>query len=136
MNPKTLRAALLLILFASLANAQTLLKTMSATNGTVYSVVKNGGTYYIGGTFTYVGLETGAAGLLTSSVDVPNLDFPSFTGTIYCAISDGSNGWYVGGSIYQADGVSCSQLVHVLSTNTIDPAFNASITSGNVYALA
>ena len=37
--------------------------------------------------------------------------------------------------MYQADGVSCSQLVHVKSDNTIDPAFNASITSGTVYAL-
>jgi hypothetical protein len=135
MRRNKLLTLLLVALAIASTNAQTLVKTMSATNGSVYSVVKNAGKYYIGGNFTYVGLQTGTAGLLTSSSDIPDLNFPSFTGDVRCVISDGNNGWYVGGAMYQVDGNSCSQLVHVLSNNTIDPSFNASITSGNVYAL-
>src|SRR6185436_15105565 len=136
MKHQNLPAALLLIIFGFTAQAQTLVKTMSSTNGTVYSVTNDAGIYYIGGSFTYVGLQTGTAGLITSSSnDIPIMDFPAFTGDVRCAVSDGSNGWYVGGSMYLADGISCSQLVHVLSDNTIDAAFNASITSGTVYAL-
>src|ERR1043165_2892959 len=136
MKNKNLLPALLSLIFSFASHAQTLVKTMSSTNGTVYSVTNNAGIYYIGGSFTYVGLETGTGGLITSSSnDLPIMDFPVFTGDVRCAVSDGSNGWYVGGSMYQADGISCSQLVHVLSDNTIDPAFNANITSGTVYTL-
>ena len=106
---------------------------MSSTNGTVYSVVKNSGKYYIGGNFTYVGLQTGSAGLLTSSVDVPDLNFPVFTGEVRAIVSDGNNGWYMGGNCTW-HGNWCSQLVHVKSDNTIDPAFNASPNSA-VYSL-
>src|SRR6185295_9878478 len=134
MTRENLLSALLVIIFGFTTQAQSLVKTMSSTNGTVYTVTNNAGIYYVGGNFTYVGLQTGTAGLLTSSNDIPNLDLPAFTGEVRCAISDGSNGWYVGGSMYLADGVTCSQLVHVLSGNTIDPAFNAS-PNGAVYAL-
>jgi hypothetical protein len=134
MTRENLLSSLLVIFFGFTVQAQSLVKTMSSTNGTVYSVTNNAGIYYIGGSFTYVGLQTGTAGLLTSSSDIPNLDFPAFTGEVRCAISDGSNGWYVGGSMYQADGNTCAQLVHVLSGNTIDPSFNAS-PNGAVYAL-
>jgi hypothetical protein len=136
MKHRNLLALVLLIFLGAAAQAQSIVKSMSSTNGTVYTVVKNAGTYYVGGNFTYVGFQTGTAGLVTTSSDIPNLDFPAFTGDVRCVISDGANGWFVGGSMYQADGISCSELVHVLSDNTIDAAFNVNITSGTVYALA
>ncbi len=137
MRPLILISALTIgMLTLSDIRAQTLVKTMSSANGTVQTVVKNSGKYYIGGNFTYVGLLTGSAGALTTSGDVPDLNFPGLNGEVIAAVSDGSNGWYIGGSFTQADGNSVSSLLHILSDKTIDPVFNASITNGSVYALA
>ena len=65
-----------LTVFASL-NAQTLVTNMSSANGNVYAVFKKGGSYYIGGDFTYVGLNTGYGALTSINNDYPNMDFPS-----------------------------------------------------------
>src|SRR5215831_19648346 len=78
--------------------SQTILKNMSSTNGDVYTVYKSGGSYYLGGSFTYVGLKTGYDLLTNATNDNPNMDFPGATnGQVYCSIPDGSGGWYVGG---------------------------------------
>src|SRR5215831_20633966 len=86
------------LMFSTLSNAQTLQKFMSSTNGDVYTVYKSGGSYYLGGSFTYVGLKTGYDLLTNATNDNPNMDFPGATnGQVYCSIPDGSGGWYVGG---------------------------------------
>src|SRR5215831_11676251 len=86
--------------------SQTILKNMSSASGDVYTVYKSGGSYYLGGSFTYVGLNTGYAALTTSTKDYPNMDFPVTNGSVYVAIPDASNGWYIGGSFTSLNGTS------------------------------
>lgn len=103
---------------------------MSSTNGDVYSVYKSGGSYFIGGTFTAVGLKTGYATLSTLSNDYPDMDFPATDGQVYAVIPDGSGGWYVGGYFTNIGGVSKQRLAHVLKNKTVDPNFTANCNNG------
>lgn len=101
-------------------DAQTLVKKMSSTDGTVNAIVKNAGLYYIGGTFSYVGLKTMGAASLTTSSDYPDMDFPGVNGTVNCAVPDGAGGWYIGGSFGDVDGVPRYSLAHIKSDKTLD----------------
>jgi hypothetical protein len=115
--------------------SQTIVKNMSSANSDVYSVYKSGGSYYLGGAFTYVGLNTGYAALTTATNDYPNMNFPTINGTVYTTIPDGSGGWYVGGAFSSVGGISETNLVHIKSGNTVDAGFTANCTGGNVNAL-
>ena len=130
MKNKIFILLLLAIAVNQLSFSQTLVKNMSSTDGTVYTVHKNAGTYYIGGQFNYVGLMTGSSALVTKASDYPNMDFPAFNGTVRAAVADGSGGWFVGGTFNSYDGVAVNSLVHVLSNKTIDPAFNVALSGG------
>jgi hypothetical protein len=118
----------LLTLFSAL-NAQTLVKNMSSANGNVYAVYKKGGSYYIGGDFNYVGLNTGYAAFTQINKDYPNMDFPQFNGQVYALIPDGNNGWYAGGYFTTVGGISKSYLAHIKSDNSVDASFNANCNS-------
>ena len=118
-----------LLIYNSTGNAQTLVKNMSSTNGDVYSVYKSGGSYFIGGSFNYVGLNTGYAALTQTNNDYPNMDFPTVNGTISTIVPDGSGGWYIGGYFSAVGSVAVSNLAHVKSDNTVDANFNASCNS-------
>ncbi|MEP7263627.1 MAG: LamG-like jellyroll fold domain-containing protein [Bacteroidota bacterium] len=103
------------------ADAQTLIKNMSSTDGSVNAIVKNAGLYYIGGNFSYVGLKTMGAASLTTSNDYPDMDFPGVNGTVNCAVPDGSGGWYIGGSFGDVDGTARYSLAHIKSDKSLDP---------------
>jgi len=115
-------------------HAQTLVKNMSSANSDVYAVYKKGNAYYIGGAFTYVGLNTGYAALTKSNNDYPNMDFPRFDGQVYSLIPDGSGGWYAGGYFTHVGGVAKSYLAHINSNNTVDAGFTAN-TNGVVRSI-
>ena len=110
-------------------NAQTLVKNMSSANGNVYAVYKKGSSYYIGGDFNYVGLNTGYGAFTQTTNDYPNMNFPQFNGQVYSLIPDGNGGWYAGGYFTVAGGVSKSYLAHINPNNTIDASFNANCNS-------
>lgn len=117
-----------LTVFASL-NAQTLVKNMSSANNDVYAVYKKGGSYYIGGAFTYVGLNTGYGALSTVTNDYPNMSFPQFNGQVYALIPDGNGGWYAGGNFTTVGGIAKAYVAHVKSNNTVDNSFTANCNS-------
>lgn len=104
-------------------------KEHELANGNVYAVYKKGGSYYIGGDFNYVGLNTGYGALSALSNDYPNMDFPQFNGQVYALIPDGSGGWYAGGNFTTVGGISKSYVAHIKSNNTVDNSFNASCNS-------
>ncbi|HYK47121.1 MAG TPA: hypothetical protein VEV83_18220, partial [Parafilimonas sp.] len=119
----------LTFLAATTVRGQTLVKNMSGANSDVYAVYKKGNAYYIGGAFTYVGLNTGNAALTKSNNDYPNMDFPRFDGQIFSLIPDGSGGWYAGGYFAHVGGVAKSNLAHINSNNTVDAGFTANTNS-------
>lgn len=109
---------------ASPSFAQTLVKKMSSANGDVYATYKSGSSYYIGGNFNYVGLNTQYGALSDTANDYPNMDFPQFNGNVYALVPDGSGGWYAGGYFTSVGGVSKSYLAHIKSDNSVDANFN------------
>lgn len=117
-----LLAAITLIVNQSFA--QTLVKKMSSANGDVYATYKSGSSYYIGGNFNYVGLNTGYGAISDTANDYPNMDFPQFNGNVYALVPDGSGGWYAGGYFTSVGGVAKSYLAHIKSDNTVDANFN------------
>ncbi|MEP7319257.1 MAG: delta-60 repeat domain-containing protein, partial [Panacibacter sp.] len=109
--------------------AQTLVTNMSSTNGDVYSVYKDGGSYYLGGSFTYVGLNTGYAAATKTNNDFPNMNFPSVNGNVETIVPDGTGGWYIGGFFSVVGTTAASNLAHINANNTVDAAFNAACNS-------
>lgn len=115
--------------FVNQSSAQALVKKMSSANGSVYATYKSGNSYYIGGDFNYVGLNTGYGALTKTTDDYPNMDFPQFNGNIYALVPDNNGGWYAGGAFTTVGGISKSYLAHIKSDNTVDAAFNGNCNS-------
>ncbi|MCF8409623.1 MAG: hypothetical protein K9G36_11710, partial [Crocinitomicaceae bacterium] len=92
-----------------------------SASSTVTSVEQDATNLYLGGGFSGAnGYYTGATSLLTTATDLPDFSFPIISGSITKSISDGSGGWYVGGS-FSIQGLS--NLIHILANNTIDVSF-------------
>ena len=116
------------------AEAQTVRQDFYITDGAVSAEVLSGNTLYIGGSFTHVGPATGGFVPVDTATALPSSGFPKVAGTVYATVSDGSGGWYVGGSFTGVGGISRRNLARILSNNTVstwDPSPN-----GPVYALA
>ncbi|HKI93499.1 MAG TPA: hypothetical protein VJ986_14450, partial [Gaiellaceae bacterium] len=124
------------LLAGSASAISNLPKTSGAivVNGTVNAVVTSGSTIVFGGAFTAAGPYTGgfasvplAGGTLAS--------LPAINGTVNAVASDGSGGWYVGGSFTAAGSSSVTNLVHLTSGGGVDTAWNPA-PDGQVDALA
>jgi hypothetical protein len=107
------------------------------TNGTVNAVLPDPAhnAIYIGGTFTYVGPNTGNGVPIGSTSGAALTSFPRVNGTINAAIPDGVGGWYIGGTFTRVGGITRNNIAHILSDYTVDPNFNPNA-NGIVRALA
>jgi hypothetical protein len=110
-------------------------------NGPVNDLASLGGRVYLGGRFSFLGPVTGAAAPLDVSkagyaAGATSLEpgFPIVQGTVLASVSDGSGGWYVGGSFKTIGGVAQANLAHVAANGTVDTAFVPTV-SGSVNAL-
>jgi|GEM_PF-7115281 len=61
--------------------------------------------------------------------------FPEVGGPIHTVISDGSGGWYIGGSFYQVGSFPRSNIARVKADGSVDTEWNVQI-NGQVHALA
>jgi hypothetical protein len=116
--------ALLLSVIAALAllpapaHAQALDASRWVTDGDVNAIVPWGNTVYVGGSFGYVGPNTGgwtevdAAGHATTLL--PRLD-----GEVTAMIGDGAGGWFIAGPFTHVAGVARPGLAHVTATGTL-----------------
>lgn len=105
-------------------------------NGGALSIVKSGGTVYVGGSFTRVGRRTGPTAVISSSTAQPEAPTAEFAGGYVSAvIADGSGGWFVGGTFGHVGGLRRYGLVHLLADGTVDPSFDPR-SDGSVSALA
>jgi hypothetical protein len=106
------------------------------TNGTIYALTRTANALYIGGSFSKVGLRTGALILLdTTGKQVSNPPFPQVNGTIYAIEPDTTGGAYIGGSFGYVAGLPCNNIAHILSDGSLDPNWTAS-TDSTVRAIA
>jgi hypothetical protein len=93
-------------------------------DGPVSSLVVTNGKTYLGGTFSYVGPDSGAAGVIDLTTGAARRGFPKIEGTVSAAAPDGNGGWYIGGSFTNVGSVMRSNLVHILANNVVDPIWN------------
>ncbi|HDP34780.1 MAG TPA: DUF5011 domain-containing protein, partial [Candidatus Hydrogenedentes bacterium] len=131
-------ASLLVVLLApAIAHGQTNSPVEDAwvTNGPVFALESGVTAAYIGGNFTYVGPNTGCAvriqedGFLDTATPLPKVNGP-----VYAMVSDGADGWYIGGDFTRVGDELRNRVARVLPDGTVD-AWNPNI-NGTVYALA
>jgi len=109
-------------------------------NGTVYDIISSpfplggSGYHYMGGSYSQTGFYAPYCAYIIDDQEVPDINFPTFNGTINAIVSDGSGGYYLGGNFSTVDGVARAYLVHLLNDFTVDQNFTPPV-NGAVRAL-
>ena len=107
--------------------------------GGKFTTVGDESRLYIGGDFTYIGPSTGSGVLVEPSPNVGAVvggdPYPNMIdGDVYAAFSDGSGGWYIGGSFSRVGTVDRNNVAHIDNAGAIT-AWNPNA-DGIVRALA
>jgi hypothetical protein len=99
-------------------------KDMWVTNGYVHTVAVDGDYTYIGGSFNYVGPNTGSGAKLSTESDSVNLNFPRVNGSINKVVPDGAGGWYIGGNFTKVGLYTRNRLARILADGSVDLNWN------------
>ena len=105
-----------------------------SANGGVNTVVQEGSTVYLGGTFTYIGYLVSNGAAVNTSTGLPNMDYVQPNGKVNKVISDGAGGWYIGGTFTQVGGVGRNRLARINADGSLH-AWNPN-SGGEILALA
>jgi hypothetical protein len=119
------------------AHAQVLREEFWVPNGYVQDLAIVGDAVYFGGDFTQVGPATGAfVGLdaATGSALQPLPNVVALFGVVTAVVSDGADGWYIGGLFGSVRGQPRTNLGHLDAAGNVT-AWNPGV-NGIVYALA
>jgi len=85
------------------------------TDGTIVATARSGNTLYIAGAFNTVGPNTGGGVPLHPLTGDPVAGFPRVAGAVRVVISDGADGWYIGGTFVAVGGQPRKNLAHILA---------------------
>ena len=107
-----LSAIALALLLPTTARAQVLDANRWLVDGDVNTIVPWGNTVYIGGSFGYVGPNTGGWAEVDGGGHATPL-LPRLDGEVTAMIADGAGGWFIGGSFTHVAGVARAGLAHV-----------------------
>ena len=117
--------------------SQTLQTNFPVANGGISAMVQSGNTVYMGGSFTYVGSNTGRAALLNQTTGTYDSGFPSVNGTINAVLPDGVGGWYIGGDFTSVGSVARNCVAHIKADKSVDSWDpNVGPTGSTVYSFA
>jgi predicted small secreted protein len=105
------------------------------TSGTVHTIVSKGDVTYIGGSFSYVGPDTGAGVSISEATGRLSLPSLRVNYSINAVVPDGSGGWYIGGMFTRVGSVKRNRIAHILSDNSLDTSWNPNA-NDEVFALA
>jgi hypothetical protein len=105
--------AIALLLWSSDGLAQSVDTGLWATDGVVHSVVREGGTIYVGGQFSHVGPATGGWVGIDASTGAALEPYPKVAGAVRAVAPDGNGGWYLGGSFTAVRGQPRNNLAHL-----------------------
>jgi hypothetical protein len=107
------------------------------TNGEVKAIAHAGSITYIGGAFTEVGPATGPGVGINESTgaDLGWARIWGGGGSISAVVSDGSGGYYIGGSFTEVQGHPAENLAHIKSSGEVDTGWLPKA-NGEVKALA
>src|SRR5262245_58357625 len=106
-------------LMAGKARAQTADPNMWITDGQVSAIATAGNAIYLGGSFTYVGPNTGHFVVIDSGTGIPEPRWPRVNGDVTCSAPDGTGGWYIGGSLTSVGSASRANLAHIRADKTL-----------------
>jgi hypothetical protein len=143
MRTSSFLAIAMLLAVQAQSQSTTAGSTPFVTDGNVKAIATHQGRTYIAGDFYYVGPQTPYGTALNAS-DGLATDFDGGAGItyaakpngpVYAAVSDGSNGWYIGGSFTSVGGSARNRLARIKSDGTLDADWNPNA-DGTVYALA
>ncbi|TGK78115.1 hypothetical protein EHQ31_06995 [Leptospira montravelensis] len=97
------------------------------TSAKVNAITSFQGQTIVGGNFTMVGRATGSAAIVSADTgaNIPHRSCPylKVNGASYAVISDGSGGFYIGGSFTHVQGLPRNQVAHILSGCQLDENF-------------
>ena len=95
------------------------------TDGVVNATVTQGSTTYFGGQFTMVAADTGSGLVFDKTTGALKAGWPKIDGPVNIVVSDGSGGFYIGGSFRRVGGVWRPLIAHILASGQLDAAFDA-----------
>jgi len=104
------------------------------TDGPVFAIASADGILYLGGSFSYVGPNTGSGVSITTATGAVMAPYLRINGTVSAAVSDGSGGWYIGGGFTLVGNVERNHIAHILPDGTLDTSWNPNA-DGSIYAL-
>ena len=103
------------------------------TNGRVSDIAVFGDRVYLGGSFDYLGPNTGHGAITDAATGAMIPDNPVISGPARVSISDGNGGFFVGGG-FQKAGEFRPSLVHFNADGSVDPMTVQ--VKGDVYSMA
>jgi hypothetical protein len=138
-QPPRTRALLLftisaLFLIPAAARSQALEANRWVTDGDVHAIVPWGNTVYVGGSFGYVGPNTGG----WTEVDVKGRAtplLPRLDGDVTAMAGDGAGGWFIAGTFTHIAGIAHAGLAHVTANGAVAAWTPTPAPSGAVTAL-
>ncbi len=110
--------------------------------GPVNAILATNDTVYLGGDFSYVGPHTGPVALFDQAAGAllaapPRINgTPGVNGVVKAVVSDGSGGWFIGGTFTGIGTLAITNLAHLNPDLTPDPGWNAKMVGSTVNALA
>ena len=111
---------ILFFIFSSFIFPQSPTRSFWITDNAVRAIAYDGSNYYIAGDFNYIGPNTANIAKISTTSTEPNLSFPNVNGDIYCMVSDGNGGVYIGGSFSKVGDSTRTNLAHITSTYQVD----------------
>ena len=108
--------------------------TYWGTNGRVTQIVHVGNKVILGGSFDYIGPQTGYGVGVNQSVGTKLSGAPVVNGKVYAAVANGTGGWFIGGDFDRVGGLYRRHAAEIAANGTVMP-WNPS-PDGPVYALA
>lgn len=109
-----------------------------ASQGQINTQLNGGNTLYLGGLFDNLAYCTGGGVQLesdTANLAVAYNKAPGLDGSVHVVISDGSNGWYIGGTFTHVGGVARGGLAHLNADGSVGP-WNPGVDTANAYVYA
>jgi len=100
------------------AHAQALDAGRWVTDGDVNAIVPWGNTVYVGGSFGYVGPNTGGWAEVDAAGHATTL-LPRLDGEVTAMVADGAGGWFIAGSFTHVAGLARPGLAHVTASGAL-----------------
>jgi len=119
LRPSILALAASLVLSPAPLGAQAVVDSLPIAFGPCHTLVVDGQTIYVGGSFEGMGLASGGTGAVDATGGAVVPGFPKVAGDVYAIVPDGNGGWFLGGAFMALGGVARSNLAHVASDFTV-----------------